>query len=158
MNVEKELPKTYSEENIKKIGEELSKSLYIDEFQFDTKKQQIDAKYLHEIKRKTEMVLEKIIEKYNLTPYISEKMRYRLNEEKWYQSKYKQLFDDQKDINGNKLRYGYDFIPTTFEEWANINLPDYTVVSEIYANMCGFRRVLKDDLKTLNSIAKRYIK
>lgn len=127
------------------------------EMQYDSKKQQIDSIYLHDVKKKTELLLEKIIEKFDLTPFLSEKKRYRFDGEKWYKSKYKELYDQRKGIDGKYLASGYDYVPVDFEDWTKTYFPDYITAVKIYSNMC-YRRVLKDDLKTLNKIARRYIK
>lgn len=149
----------------KQIAEDIDREMlnyFLDEnapeIQYDSKKQQIDSVYLHDVKKKTELLLDKIIEKFDLSPYLSIKKRYRLDEEKWHQSKYKELYDQRKDLEGKYLASGYDYVPVDFEDWTKTYFPDYITAVEIYSNMCEYRRVLKDDLKILNKIARRYIK
>ncbi len=159
--LQKELIKEFEEKMTKEFQKEIDKFFennIHDNMQYDSKKQQIDSIYLHNIKKKTESLLEKIIEKFDLTPYISTKKRYRIDEEKWYQSKYKELYEQKKDINYKELKYGYEYIPIDFDDWTKIYLSDYVTVSDIYTNMCELRKVHKDDLKQLNKIAKKYIK
>lgn len=160
-STEEQLTITISKQLAEDIDREILK-YFLDEnapeIQYDSKKQQIDSVYLHDIKKKVELLLEKIIEKFDLSPYLSIKRRYRLDEQEWCQSKYKELYDQRKDLDGKYLASGYDYIPLDFDDWTKTYFPDYTTAVEIYSNMCEYRRVLKDDLKTLNKIARQYIK
>ena len=164
MDLMEQLSKKIAEEITAQIGSEMLRGVdsYLDEdapeMQYDSKKQQIDSVYLHDVKKKTELLLDKIIEKHELTPYLSDKYRYRIKSELWHESKYKELYDQRKDLDGKYLASGYDYVPVDFEDWTKTYFPDYITAVEIYSNMCEYRRVLKDDLKKLNKIARRYIK
>lgn len=152
-DVEGELSRQMAEE----IDKEILKELFDDvDMQYDTKKQQIDPSYLHEVKRKTESLLQNIIHKYNLDEYISIKYRYRLDKENWYNSKYHELYKQRKDINGKILMSGREYVPVDFDDWSKTYLSDYYATAEIYGNMCEMRRVIKEDLIALNKIAKKY--
>lgn len=116
----------------------------------------VDPEYLHKIKMKVEKLLSKLIKHYKLTDFISDKYRYRIGYDKFCKSDFYTKFRNKQDINGNRLRYGHDYIPETIEDWLYINMPDYMVTEDIYGNICEYRRILKDDLASLNKIAKVY--
>ena len=142
----------------KEIIEAIYKHIPDGYFEYDANKQKIDTEYLFSVKRKVEQLLKAIIEKYNLGEYISIKYRYRLDEDKWDNSKYHELYKQRKDINSKILRSGYEYVPVDFEDWTRTYLSDYTITAGIYSDMCDSRRIIKEDLVTLNKIAKRYIK
>lgn len=117
---------------------------------------EVDPTYLHSIKQKVEKLLSNIIEHCKLAEYIDLKLRYRLSREKLSSSHLHELYEQQKDINGNQLRYGYDYIPDNFEEWLSVYVSDYFEVELIYGLMCSGRRIVKKDLIRLNEIAIKY--
>lgn len=116
----------------------------------------VDPEYLQNIKKKVEKLLLVIINHYKLNDYIDVKLRCRLSQEKLHSSKLYELYEQQKDINGNQLRYGYEYIPNDFDEWLMVYLRDYAVVESIYTLMCYSRRIVKKDLLMLNEIAQKY--
>ena len=116
----------------------------------------IDPEYLQKIKIKVENLLSRLIKHYKLTEFISDKYRYRIDYGKFCNSELYKKFNSKQDIDGNRLRYGHDHIPENLEEWMNINMPDYMTTGDIYSNICEYRRILKDDLLSLNKISKRY--
>jgi len=116
----------------------------------------VDTRYLHQVKFKIELLLVAIIQKYSLENYLSDKFRFRLDMNRYYQSEHYSLYEQKKDINGNNLRYGHDYVPTDIEDWIKTFLPDYFFVSNVYDTLCSNRRIMQDDLKKLNKIAKRY--
>jgi hypothetical protein len=116
----------------------------------------VDPEYLHKIKMKVENLLSRLIKHYVLEEFISDKYRYRIDYSKFCNSEFYKKFNSKQDIDGNRLRYGHDHIPETLEEWLNISMPDYMTTEEIYTNICEYRRILKNDLLSLNKIAKRY--
>ena len=131
------------------VKEEIQKVLSDD-------KAKIDPEYLHNIKAKVEKVLSSIVKHYGLEDCLSEKYRYRVKTEKLYASIYHKLFEENKDIDGNILRRGYEYIPVDFEDWMKTYLSDYIDTEAIYSGMCGSRRIIKEDLIYLNKIAKKY--
>jgi len=115
----------------------------------------VDPEYLRNIKLKVETILTKMIEHYDLQDCISLKFRFRLDYDKLYSSKYHTLFSNKQDINGKYLKYGYGYMPDSFEDWVNTYLTDYCQTESIYMLMCSARRVRKDDLVFLNKMANK---
>lgn len=142
----------------KQLAEEIDKDI-LNEFTgkvLPGNKADVDPEYLFNIKRKVEKLLDSIIAHYGVEELISDRYHHRVDMAKMCNSKYFDLFNEKKDLNGNQLRYGHDIIPQYFEDWLQEYLPDLMSTQEIYSNMCEYRRIRKEDLKELNKIAKRY--
>jgi len=153
-NVEKHV----TDELSKKLAEAIDREM-LGEFQgkvLSDNKIDMDPEYLHKIKEKVEMILSQIVKKHGLQDCLSEKYRYRVDTGKLYASRYHKLFEENKDIDGKILRRGYEYIPVDFDDWMNIYVPDYVETANIYSEMCGSRRIRKEDLIYLNKIAKKY--
>lgn len=116
----------------------------------------VDPTYLHSIKRKVEKILREIIDKYELHDYLSDNYRCRVDPGKMVDSKYYKLYMECKDIDGKKLKYGHEHVPEDFEDWKAIYLTDYVTAEVIYNEMCRTKRIQKEDLIILNSLAKKY--
>ena len=119
-------------------------------------KVKIDAEYLHNIKMKVEKVLGKIIDHYGLKDYLSDNYRNRVSPQKWHETIYYKLYEEMRDVDGKKLKYGHDYVPTSFDDWKEIYLKDYVDSAIIYDSMCISKRVVKEDLIALNKLAKKY--
>ncbi len=168
MNLEEEIIKKICDQFQKDIDTEILNTLKgeMDEsystpdeenMQYNSKLNVLSPEYLYQMKKKTELLLGMIIEKYKLGKYISIKYRYRLDMERYSGlSEHYELYKKRKDINGKQLASGYDYIPTSFDEWIEINFPDYSNAINIYNKMCERKIVEKEDLLLLNKIAKKY--
>jgi len=158
MGVEKTLLDKLSEDIAKEIDAEVFDSFFGEkEYKIvPDNRVAVDPEYLHKIKMKVEKILSKLLGDYELKEYESEKYRYRIDREKLSNSKYHKLFEENKDIDGTQLRRGYEYIPIDFEDWLYEYMSDYFDVEFIYNEMCGARRIVKDDLKHLNTIAKKH--
>lgn len=119
-------------------------------------KVKIDPEYLHNIKMKVEKVLEKITEHYELEDYLSDNYRNRVSPQKWHETIYYKLYEEMKDIDGKTLKYGHEYVPTSFDDWKETYLKDYMDAELIYDSMCINKRVVKEDLIVLNKLAKKY--
>ena len=160
MDVEKTLTEKLSQDIADSIDAEMFDT-FLDKAESESKvipdnRIAVDPEYLHKIKMKVERILSTLLDYYELREYESEKYRYRLDREKLSQSKYHKLFNENKNIDGKQLRRGHEYIPIDFEDWLNEYLSDYFDTEFVYNEMCGARRIVQDDLKQLNKIAKKH--
>lgn len=128
-----------------------------EDIQYDSKKQDVDSEYLHNIKTKVEKLLQKVIDFHDIHDIISDSLRYRIDKKKCEQNnKYYDSYRKQLSIDGKRLVIGYDYIPVDFDDWIRTYLPHYGIAIEIYQNMCTSRRITKEDLIKLNKISRVY--
>lgn len=110
----------------------------------------LSTEYIYRAKKKTELLLIKLIEKYDISEIISDKYKFRIDFDKFVRSKYWLLHKEKKDRLG--LAYIARTIPCSIEEWLFDNFKDYMCASNIYDKFCKSAFIEKADLRILNEI------
>lgn len=113
--------------------------------------------YYMNIKKKVELLLEKIVKKYGLEPYLSLSLKYRFDESKIYLCPLWKKYKDGVTNDGQRIVFGRDYTPDSFDDWLSAYFSDYYNAKEIYTKVCKTHAIVKSDLILLNKIAKKYI-
>lgn len=117
-----------------------------------------DSEYTYNIKRKIELVLQVLIEKYHLEGLISSKLRYRIDFDSVMQNPLYKLFEQRKRANGEMYNVGTEYAPEGFQQWLWFNFPDYMTAAQIYDHISKTSYITQEDLKILNGIYQKHHK
>ena len=112
----------------------------------------LSAEYIYHVKKKTELLLAKLIEKHSIQGIISDTHRSRVDFNKFITSSFWKLYREKKDKLG--LVYIARPVPKDIEEWLLDNFKDYMITADIYDKFCRSGFIEKSDLRTLNEIYK----